>query len=212
VHAQDKTLRLYVASSNPGKLREYRALAEPAGASVDLAFIPIFDSLAVYEEIWPTFAENAAGKALHFSQFAEGVVIADDSGLVVPALGGAPGVLSARYAGPGASDAERLQKLLGEMRGKKGEDRRARFVCVAAVAESGKMRGLFSASAEGILLDEPRGHDGFGYDPIFFFPALGKTYAEISREEKNLHSHRGKAFRKAIDFLLAVSDAHSERL
>jgi XTP/dITP diphosphohydrolase len=212
VHAQDKTLRLYVASSNPGKLREYRALAEPAGASVDLAFIPIFDSLAVYEEIWPTFAENAAGKALHFSQFAEGVVIADDSGLVVPALGGAPGVLSARYAGPGASDAERLQKLLGEMRGKKGEDRRARFVCVVAVAESGKMRGLFSASAEGILLDEPRGHDGFGYDPIFFFPALGKTYAEISREEKNLHSHRGKAFRKAIDFLLAVSDAHSERL
>jgi XTP/dITP diphosphohydrolase len=212
VHAQDKTLRLYVASSNPGKLREYRALAEPAGASVDLAFIPIFDSLAVYEEIWPTFAENAAGKALHFSQFAEGVVIADDSGLVVPALGGAPGVLSARYAGPGASDAERLQKLLGEMRGKKGEDRRARFVCVVAVAESGKMRGLFSASAEGILLDEPRGQDGFGYDPIFFFPALGKTYAEISREEKNLHSHRGKAFRKAIDFLLAVSDAHSERL
>ena len=201
-----------MASSNPGKLREYRALAEPAGASVDLAFIPIFDSLAVYEEIWPTFAENAAGKALHFSQFAEGVVIADDSGLVVPALGGAPGVLSARYAGPGASDAERLQKLLGEMRGKKGEDRRARFVCVAAVAESGKMRGLFSASAEGILLDEPRGHDGFGYDPIFFFPALGKTYAEISREEKNLHSHRGKAFRKAIDFLLAVNDAHSERL
>jgi XTP/dITP diphosphohydrolase len=201
-----------VASSNPGKLREYRALAEPAGASVDLAFIPIFDSLAVYEEIWPTFAENAAGKALHFSQFAEGVVIADDSGLVVPALGGAPGVLSARYAGPGASDTERLQKLLDEMRGKNGEDRRARFVCVVAVAESGKMRGLFSASAEGTLLDEPRGHDGFGYDPIFFFPALGKTYAEISREEKNLHSHRGKAFRKAIDFLLAVSDAHSERL
>jgi XTP/dITP diphosphohydrolase len=212
VRAQDKTLRLYVASSNPGKLREYRALAEPAGASVDLAFIPIFDSLAVYEEIWPTFAENAAGKALHFSQFAEGVVIADDSGLVVPALGGAPGVLSARYAGPGASDEDRLQKLLGEMRGKKGEERRARFVCVVAVAESGKMRGLFSASAEGILLDEPRGHDGFGYDPIFFFPALGKTYAEISREEKNLHSHRGKAFRKAIDFLLGLNDAHSERL
>ena len=96
MHAQDKTLRLYVASSNPGKLREYRALAEPAGASVDLAFIPIFDSLAVYEEIWPTFAENAAGKALHFSQFAEGVVIADDSGLVVPALGGAPGVAGLR--------------------------------------------------------------------------------------------------------------------
>ena len=204
MHAPGKILRLFVASSNPGKLREYRALAEPAGASVDLSFVPILDSIAVFEEIWPTIAENAAGKALHFSRFAEGIVIADDSGLVVPALGGAPGVLSARYAGPEASDTERVQKVLGEMSGKKGEDRRARFVCVVAVAESGKMLGLFSASAEGILLEEPRGHDGFGYDPIFFFPALGKTYAEISREEKNMHSHRGKAFHKALNFLLSA--------
>jgi XTP/dITP diphosphohydrolase len=89
------------------------------------------------------------------------------------------------------------------MRGLKAEDRRAQFVCVVAVAESGKMRGVFSASADGILLEEPRGHDGFGYDPIFYFPTLGKTYAEISREEKNLYSHRGKAFHKALDFLLA---------
>ncbi len=196
-----------MASSNPGKLREYRALAQLAGASVDIAFVPIFDSLAVFEEIWPTIAENAAGKALHYSRLAEGVVIADDSGLVVPALGGAPGVLSARYAGPEASDEDRVQKVLGEMQGKKGEDRRARFVCVVAVAESGKMLGLFSASAEGILLEEPRGHDGFGYDPIFYFPSLGKTYAEISREEKNVHSHRGKAFRKALDFLLGARHA-----
>ena len=204
MHAQGKPLRLLVASSNPGKLREYRALAEPVGASVDLALVPNFDSLPVFEEIWPTFAENAAGKALHYSRFAEGMVIADDSGLVVPALDGAPGVHSARYAGPGASDADRIRKLLAEMREKKGQDRRARFVCVVAIADSGKMRGLFSASAEGILLDEPRGSNGFGYDPIFFFPALGKTYAEISREEKNLHSHRGKAFHKAVHFLLAA--------
>ena len=196
-----------MASSNPGKLREYRALAQPASASVDIAFIPIFDSIAVFEEIWPTMAENSAGKALHYSRFAEGIVIADDSGLVVPALGGAPGVLSARYAGPEASDEERVQKVLGEMSEMKGEDRRARFVCVVAVAESGKMLGLFSASAEGILLDEPRGRDGFGYDPIFFFPTLGKTYAEISREEKNLYSHRGKAFHKALDFLLGERPA-----
>jgi XTP/dITP diphosphohydrolase len=204
VRAPGKPLRLFVATSNPGKLREYRALAEAAGASVELAFLPNFVSLPVFEEIWPTFVENAAGKALHYSRCAEGTVIADDSGLVVPALGGAPGVQSARYAGPGASDADRIQKLLGEMRGKKGEDRRARFVCVVAVAEAGNMRGLFSASAEGILLDRPRGRDGFGYDPIFFFPSLGKTYAEISREEKNQHSHRGKAFRKTLDFLLAA--------
>jgi XTP/dITP diphosphohydrolase len=198
---------LFVASSNPGKLREYRALAQPAGASVDLAFIPNFDALPVFEEIWPTFAENAAGKALHYSRFAPGVMIADDSGLVVPALGGAPGVHSARYAGPDASDADRIRKLLGEMRGKNGEERQARFVCVVAAAESGRMRGLFSSSAEGILLEEPRGEDGFGYDPIFYFPALGKTYAEISREEKNLHSHRGKAFHKALEFLLGARSA-----
>lgn len=195
-------LRLLVASSNPGKLREYQALAVPAGAAIDLAFIPNFDSLPLFEEIWPTFAENAAGKALHYSRLAEGIVIADDSGLVVPALGGAPGVLSARYAGPGATDMDRIHKLLSELRGKKGDYRQARFVCVVAVAESGNMRGLFSAAAEGIILEEPSGQGGFGYDPVFFFPALGKTYAEISREEKNSYSHRGKAFHKALDFLL----------
>jgi XTP/dITP diphosphohydrolase len=179
-------------------------LAEAAGASVELALLPSFDSLPVFEEIWPTFAENAAGKALHYSRFTEGMVIADDSGLVVPALGGAPGVQSARYAGPEATDADRIRKLLGEMRGKTGEDRRARFVCVVAVAEADRMRGLFSASAEGVLLEAPRGQDGFGYDPIFFFPALGKTFAEISGKEKNQHSHRGKAFQKALDFLLGL--------
>jgi len=203
VRAPDNPLHLFAASSNPGKLREYRALAEPAGAAVHLNFLPNFDSLPVFEEIWPTFGENAAGKALHYSRFVAGTVIADDSGLVVPALGGAPGVHSARYAGPNATDADRIRKLLGEVQGKKGDERRARFVCVVAVAEGGQMRGLFSASAEGVLLEEPRGHDGFGYDPVFYFPALGKTYAEISREEKNKHSHRGKAFKKALDFLLA---------
>jgi XTP/dITP diphosphohydrolase len=193
---------LFVASSNEGKLREYRTLAEAADADVELAFLPNFDSLPVFEEVWPTFAENAAGKALHYAQFVPGIVIADDSGLVVPALGGAPGVHSARYAGRNATDADRIRKLLSEMHGKQGEERKARFVCVTAVAESGNVLGLFSASAEGILLEEPRGQGGFGYDPIFFFPALGKTFAELSREEKNQHSHRGKAFRKALDFLL----------
>ena len=202
--AQSKPIRLLVASSNEGKLREYRALSASAGASLDLALIPNFDALPKFDEAASTFAENAAGKALHYSRFSEGLVMADDSGLVVPALGGAPGVHSARYAGPGASDADRIGKLLGEMRGKQGEDRRARFVCVIALAERGEARGVFSASAEGELLDAPRGEGGFGYDPIFFFPAFGKTFAEISREEKNQHSHRGKAFRKALDFLVSA--------
>ena len=197
-----KPLQLFVASSNPGKLREYRTLSEPSGTAVELAFLPNFDSLPVFEEIWPTFAENAAGKALHYSRFGEGPLLADDSGLVVPALGGRPGVHSARYAGPDASDADRIQKLLGEMRGKTGEERRACFVCVVAIAESGGVRGLFSASAEGVLLGASRGQGGFGYDPIFLVPSLGKTFAELTREEKNKYSHRGKAFHKALDFLL----------
>jgi XTP/dITP diphosphohydrolase len=196
---------LAVASSNEGKLREYRALAAFADASLDLVSIPNFDALPKFDEAAETFAENAMGKALHYSRLSEGLVIADDSGLVVLALGGAPGVHSARYAGPGASDADRISKLLAAMRGKKNGDRRARFVCVVALAERGEPRGIFSALAEGELLDAPRGEGGFGYDPIFFFPVLGKTYAEISREEKNQFSHRGKTFRKALDFLVSSS-------
>jgi XTP/dITP diphosphohydrolase len=196
---------LTVASSNQGKLREYRALAASAGASIELALLPNFGALPNFEEAANTFAENAMGKALHYSHFPKGLVIADDSGLVVPALGGAPGMHSARYAGPGASDADRIGKLLDAMRGKKGEERRARFVCVVALAERGEARGVFSASAEGELLDAPRGESGFGYDPIFFFPDLKKAFAEITSEEKNQHSHRGKAFCKALDFLVSAS-------
>lgn len=191
-----------MASSNPGKLREYRALATAAKAPIEIDLIPDFASVLEYEETAPTFAENAAAKALYYSRFSTGLVLADDSGLVVPALGGAPGIYSARYAGPDASDADRIRKLLFEMREMKGAGRRARFVCVVVIAEAGTARGLFSASAEGEVLEAPRGQNGFGYDPIFFFPELGKTYAEISGEEKNLYSHRGKAFQKALDFLL----------
>jgi XTP/dITP diphosphohydrolase len=203
VSAQNKSIRLTVASSNAGKLREYRALAASAGASLDLQLIPNFDALPKFDEAANTFGENALGKAMHYSHFSDGLVIADDSGLVAPALGGAPGVHSARYAGPDGSDADRINKLIEAMRGKKGADRRARFVCVVALVERGEARGIFSASAEGELLDAPRGEDGFGYDPIFFSPVLGKTFAETTREEKNQHSHRGKAFCKALDFLLS---------
>ncbi|MCU1342959.1 MAG: nucleoside-triphosphate diphosphatase, partial [Candidatus Acidoferrum typicum] len=176
--AQNKSIRLIVASSNAGKLREYRALAASTGASIDLHLIPNFDALPKFDEAAGTFGENALGKSLHYSYFSDGLVIADDSGLVVPALGGAPGVHSARYAGPDASDADRICKLVDAMRGKKGAERRARFVCVVALVERGESRGVFSASAEGELLEAPRGEDGFGYDPIFFFPVLGKTFAE----------------------------------
>ncbi|MGH9726222.1 MAG: non-canonical purine NTP pyrophosphatase, partial [Candidatus Acidiferrales bacterium] len=142
------------------------------------------------------------GKALHFSRFADFYVLADDSGLVVPALGGAPGVYSARYAGPEATDRDRVRKLLGEMAGKSGEARRAHFVCVTAIARRGRCHIVTSDRAQGMLLEEPRGTQGFGYDPIFFLPELAKTYAELSRQVKNRVSHRGKSFRKALALLL----------
>ena len=201
--AFEAPLKLFVASSNPGKLNEYRMLV--SGHPIELDVFPGFAEIPLFEESAPTFAENAAGKALHYSQFTELPVIADDSGLVVPALGGAPGVHSARYAGPGASDAQRVQKLLAELRDKKGEERRARFVCVLAVALRGRAIAIFSDFAEGVLTQESRGTGGFGYDPIFYFESLGRTYAETTREEKNRYSHRGKAFRKLMEFLAAPS-------
>lgn len=169
--------------------------------SVGLGLLPNFSEIPPFEESAPTFAENAAGKARHYSRHASGIVIADDSGLVVPALGGAPGVHSARYAGPNASDADRVRKLLREMEGKEDEERRARFVCDTAVAQCGRVIAVVSDCAEGTLTKEPRGTDGFGYDPIFFFEQFGCTYAQTTREIKNRHSHRGKAFRKAISVL-----------
>jgi XTP/dITP diphosphohydrolase len=192
-------MELLLASSNPGKLREYRTLA--GASAVELQLIPNFRELPPFDESAPTFAENAAGKAQHYSRFAAGIVLADDSGLVVPALGGAPGVLSARYAGPNASDGDRVQKLLREMQGKQGEDRRARFVCVAAIARRRRVLAVVSDLAQGLIVGEPRGIDGFGYDPVFYFEDLGRTYAETSREEKNRYSHRGKAFRKLLALL-----------
>lgn len=199
-------VKLFLASSNPGKLAEYRALAQAAGFGLEtpeitLELLPGFETLPAFEEAAPTFAENAAGKALHYSLFHDGLVLADDSGLVVPALGGAPGVLSARYAGPGASSAERNAKLLGELRASSGRERAAYFVCAIALAERRRAKAIVTAGVNGEILESPRGDRGFGYDPIFYVSALAKGFAEISAEEKNLYSHRGRAFRKLLAFL-----------
>jgi XTP/dITP diphosphohydrolase len=189
-------MRLFLASSNAGKLREYVELARGSGVAIEL--LPRFGEFPSFEESAPTFAENSAGKALHYCRFTDEAVLADDSGLVVPTLGGAPGVFSARYAGPGASDADRVQKLLREMRDKTGAERRARFVCVTAVARSGRAIAVVSDLAHGVITEEPRGTGGFGYDPIFLFEELGRTYAELTAEQKNVYSHRGKSFRKLL--------------
>jgi XTP/dITP diphosphohydrolase len=192
--------KLFLASSNPGKLAEFRALAQTAAPSsrVEVELIPGFDSLPSFEENASTFAENAAGKALHYSRLSEGLVFADDSGLVVPVLGGRPGVHSARYAGPKATSAERIDKLLGELRGRTGSQRAAHFVCAIALARQGHVMAVVTDRVQGKILDSPSGSGGFGYDPVFYYPPLKKTFAELTGHEKNLHSHRGKAFRKLL--------------
>ena len=193
-------IRLFLASSNQGKLAEYRVLAHSSTPSfpVELRLLPDFEALPAFEENAPTLAENAAGKALYYSRLSSGLVFADDSGLVVPALHGRPGVHSARYAGPQATDAQRIRKLLEELRGKPRSERGAHFVCAIALAERARALAIVTDGVDGEILEAPRGSCGFGYDPVFYFPPLGKTFAELHGEEKNLHSHRGKAFRRLL--------------
>jgi XTP/dITP diphosphohydrolase len=190
--------KLVLASGNPGKLREYQVLAK--GHALELELLPGFEALPEFKEDAPTFAENAAGKAIYYSRHCSEVVFADDSGLVVPALGGSPGVMSARYAGIGASSERRNTKLLAELEGKSTE-RAAFFVCVIAVARKGRCVIVVSGKVDGEILEAPRGTAGFGYDPVFFFPTLRKSFAELNAEEKNQHSHRGKAFRRLMEVL-----------
>lgn len=200
-------VKLYLASSNPGKLKEYRVLAQnatPSSISVELDLLPEFSSLPEFEENAPTFAENAAAKALHYSRWSEGLVFADDSGLVVPALGGAPGVHSARYAGADATNSQRIEKLLREMRDNVGDQRAAHFVCAIALAQKGRTLAVATDHVAGTILESPRGSGGFGYDPVFYFPPLKKSFAELSPVEKNQHSHRGKAFRKLLAALSSM--------
>ena len=199
-------VKLFLASSNPGKLKEYRALADaaPPHVPIELELLPNFASSSAFEENAPTFAENAAGKALHYSRFQGELVFADDSGLVVPALGEEPGVHSARYAGVDAPNEKRIEKLLHEMRGLREEERAAHFVCAIALARKGRALAIMTDRVDGFILEAPRGTQGFGYDPVFQFPPLQKTFAELTAEEKNQHSHRGKAFRKMLAALSSM--------
>jgi XTP/dITP diphosphohydrolase len=193
--------KLFLASSNPGKLAEFRVLAKGAAVSSELGLLPGFDSLPAFEENAPTFAENSLGKALYYSQLTNEAVIADDSGLVVPSLNGRPGVQSARYAGQNATSSQRMEKLLGELAGKEGKERAAHFVCALSVVRQDRALAVITARVDGEILQSRRGAGGFGYDPIFFFSPLRKSFAELTPEEKNQYSHRGKAFRRLLGVL-----------
>lgn len=191
---------VYLASGNPGKVREFRQAAADCGVTVEA--IPRFSELPMCVEDGVTFEENARKKALHYSRYTDGLVFSDDSGLCVHALGDAPGVHSARFSGPEATDVTNNTKLLAELQRVGARDRAAHYVCVIALVRQGGLLGTFEGRADGVILDAPRGSGGFGYDPYFFFPPLGKTFAEITRDKKFKVSHRGEAFRRLLEFLL----------
>jgi XTP/dITP diphosphohydrolase len=198
--------RILIATSNPGKLRDFAGAAAVHG--IEIAGIPNFSSLPLVVEDGQTFEHNARKKADEYSAYVPGqIVLADDSGLEIDSLNGAPGVHSARYAAhepqladANTDDALNNARVLRELNGIPLEKRTGRFVCVLAAARDRKTLAIFRGTAEGIILDAPHGSNGFGYDPLFYFPQINKTFAELSPEEKSKHSHRGAAFRQFLNW------------
>ena len=163
---------------------------------VAIELLPGFKQLPAAVEDGATFEENAIKKALHYGPHAAGLLFADDSGLEVEALGGAPGVYSARFSGPHATDETNNRLLLEKLRGV--ANRKARFVCKIALVEGARIVGVYRGAVEGVILDEPRGSGGFGYDPLFYCPAFGCTFGEATAEQKFSLSHRGQAVRAML--------------
>jgi XTP/dITP diphosphohydrolase len=200
--------RIYVATSNPGKIRDFEGAARNLGVTV--APLPDFDTVPQAVEDGATFEDNARIKAEYYSRYAPGeIVLADDSGLAVDALHGAPGVHSARYAAvvtgfrsaaENSDDEDNNRLLISHLAALPSDQRAGSFVCVLAAAQDGLTLQAFHGQVAGQLLTVPRGNHGFGYDPLFYFPELGKTFAEISADEKARYSHRGQAFRKFLDW------------
>lgn len=197
-------LKLFCATSNAGKLRDFRMAA---GDDIQMEGLPAVPC----PEDGDTFEQNAVSKVLCYSRKVLAgpprsagrplYIFADDSGLEVDALDGAPGVHSARFSGPHATDLSNNQLLIERLKGVPAPDRSARFVCCIALARDGQPLNTFQGAVEGRILEAPKGSDGFGYDPLFFYPALSRTFGELTPREKWAHSHRGKAFRKLLEWL-----------
>jgi XTP/dITP diphosphohydrolase len=193
-------MTIYACSSNPGKLREFSLAGHQSGiADLDIRPLPGLPHISPPDENGTTFEQNAAAKAAYYSRYSDELVLADDSGLVVPALGGAPGIYSSRYAGPNATTADNNALLLRNLTGI--ENRSAYFVCVVALACSGEVLTTCRGTAEGLILREAVGEHGFGYDPLFFYPPLNATFAVIEEKEKFAVSHRGAALRSLFLWL-----------
>jgi len=203
-------LRLYAATTSAGKLRDFRTAAQTY--SVNIEPLPGIEGIRAPKEDGDTFLANAATKALYYSHFASGeLVLADDSGLEVDALGGAPGVRSARYAAdsglldsPDANDNTDVWNnmlLLQRLDGIPATLRTARYHCTLVAARDGEVVQVADGTVEGVVLDAPRGTGGFGYDPLFYLPELGKTMAEIDLQTKLTLSHRGRALANLLPLL-----------
>ena len=190
---------LLLATTNAGKARELRhGLRDAAIRVVTLGDLGIRSG---YPETGSTFAANARGKSLHYAALSGLPTLADDSGLEVGALGGAPGVFSARFSDPGATDLRNIRKVLRLMKSAPPEERGARFVCSMVLSHEGRVLKTTRGVVRGRIIDTPRGHGGFGYDPIFYYRPRGRTFGELSTAEKEPVSHRGRALAKMIAFL-----------
>lgn len=195
--------RLYIATTNPGKLREFREAAQHFPLEVEP--LPVLKSIPAPVEDGNTFEENARIKAEYYSRhFPGGLVLAEDSGLSAEELDGAPGIYSARYAAvlksgkathENSDDQENNAALIAQLERLPARKHAGKYVCVIALAWDGQTLATFTGEVAGELLTQPRGPGGFGYDPLFYFPELGKTFAELPLGEKRRHSHRGRAFR-----------------
>lgn len=196
--------KIVIATNNSHKISEFRSCFLQKGIEFELVTIKEAGFAGEIIEDADSFEGNAYIKAKTLCDHTGMIAIADDSGLVVDALGGAPGVYSARYAGEGATDMQNIEKLLHELKDVPTDEKNARFVCAICVCRPDGERLFVSGSSEGIIIDELRGDGRFGYDPVFLYPPMNKTFAEMSSEEKNSVSHRGRAIEsllESIEFL-----------
>ncbi|UCH98615.1 MAG: RdgB/HAM1 family non-canonical purine NTP pyrophosphatase [Candidatus Aminicenantes bacterium] len=194
-------MKLLAATTNEGKIREIEKLLTGSSLEIEFYSLADFNITADCPERGETFLENSIEKSLFYSRMKGDIyTIADDSGLAVEALGGRPGVHSARYAGEPKDDGKNIQKLLLELNNT--ANRKAKFTAVVTLAKNGRVIKSFTGEVEGIILKEKRGTGGFGYDPIFYYPPLQKTFAQLTAEEKNQISHRAIAFKKLKEFLI----------
>jgi len=195
--------RLLLASQNPGKLAEMKQLC--GGLPFRVVGLEELGILEAPEETGTTFIENAVIKGRYYARRAGLLTVADDSGLSVEALGGAPGLYSARFGGEGATDRDRNAFLLERLEGVPGERRGARFTSAVVVVREEEVLFQVEESVEGRSAEAPRGPGGFGYDPLFFYPPFGRTFGEVPRAEKDKVSHRGKAFARLREFLTTLA-------